>query len=334
MPVVGQILSLANTLNLPDGTDVWMSTNPEIVSPHNRGCGSWAVTYETEGKAHVCIDPDAWVDDKFNIAHEFGHVISEMNGGPHHGCDWGSEGLFRATGVGHRCDCDYVNGYSHCPTSREFTGSAQNEGFAHFISAATFNYRNTSTSAFVFYKDVMKWSGTHGGILPGAPPLGWPPVYTFDHPFAVDLSEASNVKWTDYECDPSGDDFEHYGNEWDWLLFFWNLYTEGGDTNRFELSEIINMWDWVSDGNVADFCCTVDASGNPSVCAPRQKPYVCAKSPNFLPVQFEVGKLWEADSEFDVTEGVRNQAYSTYHATNPDKYEYFFNTADDARVNY
>jgi hypothetical protein len=333
MVVIGQIMSVANTLDYPDGTDVWVSSDPDL------GCGSITSVNVSDAHGHVCID-DSKLDDKFQIGHEFGHVISKMNNGPENGSYTGSEYPFRASGVGNRCDCDLAGGTGHCPTSREFTGSGQKEGFSHFAAAVAFNARSTSTSTYVFYKDIMKWGGTHGGVLPPTT-LGWPPVYTFDAPFPADLSTSSNVKWIYYECDPTSG-VVHYGNEWDWLSFFWNLYTDGGTSNRFDVSQINAIWDGVADSDIAEECCNIPEMGdgyypNPHICL-NHKPSTAACGSGVyggLPVIHAVGKLWEADAtHYDVAEGVRNQAYSTYNATNPDKYAHFRDTGIAAKIDY
>jgi hypothetical protein len=159
------------------------------------------------------------------------------------------------------------------------------------------------------------------------------------------LSTSSNLKWTEYECDPTGEDFEHYGTEWDWLEFFWNLYTVGGTGVKFDVSEINDLW--VDNGDVAFVCCLVhdgdppNGEWIPDACAPRQMPFPCGVFPNptLLTHQFEVGQFWEEDTDFGVTEGLIDTAYATYgDPSSPDynlaKYNHFVNTGVDARIDY
>jgi hypothetical protein len=158
--------------------------------------------------------------------------------------------------------------------------------------------------------------------------------------FGTPLDTSSNLKWIEYECDPTGEDFEHYGNEWDWLEFFWNLYTVGGTGVKFDVSEINDLW--VDNGDVAFVCCLVHDGDPPNEewvpdsCVPRDMSAACGAYPNLPPYnhQFEVGQLWEDDPDFDVSEGLRDTAYATYAATNYDKYLHFRNTGIAARVDY
>jgi hypothetical protein len=158
------------------------------------------------------------------------------------------------------------------------------------------------------------------------------------------LDTSSNIKWTEYECDPTGEDFEHYGNEWDWLEFFWNLYTTGGTGVKFEVSEINDVWintvtkdafGNVLNDQVAYFCCSLDGNGDPSSCVERDKSAGCGHSPNppGLTTVFKVGKLWEHDDDFGVTKGLLDTVESKY-GYGTAKYNLFANTGGYARVNY
>ena len=332
MPVLTQMLGLGVTLDWPDGKDIWVS------AWSGNGCGDGGKMWSDGDDCQVCAGSVAQ-EQKFRTGHEIGHCLSAFNGGPFGASTMGDEGCFRASGVGNRCDCSVSSGGSHCLHSREFTGMAQSEGMAHFGVARGMNADSTLVSTFVYYKNVMKWNSSHGGTLYWPLPLPIPPyVPYFEDPFAVDLSASDNVQWVDYECDPTGDDFEHYGSEWDWLEFFWNLHTDGGSSVKFGVDQINSIWSGVSNTDIAEECCIVNEDEIPLACTPRDQKYFwteCGEGPYLLyPTQKDVGKLWEADAEFDVDEGVRNQAYSTYHASNPDKYTHFRLTGEDARVNY
>ena len=155
-------------------------------------------------------------------------------------------------------------------------------------------------------------------------------------PYAIPLDDDTFIKWMDYECDPTGDDFEHLGSEWDWLLFFWNLYTQGATSSLYTPAEINSVWDDTS--NIAYLCCeATDLNPDPnkeywepSNCSPKNPSGFCA-----LPYRsFTIGKLWEADGDFYATEGVRNQAYQTYAASNWFKYIFFRDTGSNAGIDY
>jgi hypothetical protein len=338
MPAITTLMYQSSLLGWDDGTTHWVSTDVTPHAPHtDKGCGTRAWEADPDHPEdldyHVCIS-DHSTHSRFPIAHEFGHTLTWINDGPRDGEYDGSEGYFRASGDGDRCNCDGVEDgdFSHCPTSREFTGSGQKEGFSHFVGAAAYNSTyNTvpanSAGVFFFYKDLMEALETHYDDFTDIfEDPGYDRGNTSDHPFPTTVNTSSDVKWTNNECNPTSG-FTHYGNEWDWLDFYWNVWTYG---DKLTSSQIMNVWDNVPDGDIAYECCTV-SGGTPVACSPRNMPYVCGYYPyNPYPTQFVVGKLWEADDDYDVTYGVKEKAYAVY----PDQGENFEDQGDAAGVNH
>jgi hypothetical protein len=223
-------------------------------------------------------------------------------------------------------------------------GGATDEGWAQFIASAAYNNPEDVSGTFVYHKKMMKWSGSHDGALT------WPIDLWWGHPsyhkvywvppttIALDSGGATTdfARWVEEECDPTGDDFEHYGTEWDWLNFFWNLWVDGDD--GFSVSEIANVWDMVPD--VAYFCC--NSITTPTTCEEKYPGTACGTIPyNPLPFRIKVGKLWEDDGAFYVNDSVRETAAIWYNdpvghplTYDPDKYWLFSDTGENTRVNY
>ncbi|MCU0664143.1 MAG: hypothetical protein MUC50_17670 [Myxococcota bacterium] len=186
----------------------------------------------------VCIVGEH-VNKKFVIAHEMGHKIAGMNDGPRRGDDGGDHGVFGDTDSDERCNCDHIStDEGHCLNSREHFGKGNAEGFAHFISASTFNNRSQSTNngGFAYYKRVRRPSGDNTV-----------PNY-FSPPYQVDLTD--NETWMESECSVSSGDSR--GTEWDWLQFYWNTYTDGADW--ITIDKIMDVWDQIPRYK-AYYCC-------------------------------------------------------------------------------
>jgi hypothetical protein len=130
----------------------------------------------------------------------------------------------------------------------------------------------------------------------------------------------------EYECSPSG--LTHYGTEWDWLDFYWNLWTEG--SYKFTIPQIQNVWDNVPDSDIAYECCAM-SSGTPTICAPRDMSAPCGTLPNLWPTQLTVGKLWDGDGDYDVTYGLIDKARSVYGDNMANNFE---SKGDAAGVNH
>ncbi|MDJ0763444.1 MAG: hypothetical protein QNJ97_10685 [Myxococcota bacterium] len=153
---------------------------------------------------------------KFQAVHEFGHAIGDAYADfydIHSGSAYHDRPLL----------C-YCTGTTHCLQSREYIAHAQSEGFAHFISSAVFNKRNTTdqNGFFGYYK-----------------PINYPPgrIDCTDDVCPVDLTQFE--RWWHTWCDTSWND---RGVEWDWLVFFWNLWT-ADDSSRYSITDILDVWE-------------------------------------------------------------------------------------------
>jgi hypothetical protein len=355
MVAATQILKRSTDFSFPDNVTVWMSSWGEGNSFPGKPpyvwhtCGTWVEESEYSGDLlgdhyNMCID-DSDLDEKFTIARQFGKVMSLHWGNKRVGSSSGSEGIYRASGVGNRCDCsalyaDYNP--SQCLGSREFTGKAQLEGYASFSAAVAMNARSAAGGVYVNNERLMKWTGTHGGTLV-ALPGGWPPppVY-FDGPYGVGLNDTSNVKWMEYECDPTGMAFGHFATHWDWTDFYWNIWAEGGTSNRYDAGEMAVIWNgypsmWDPPGSqVASLCCQVDVEDNPTSCVKHNPLDVACGTGQFgsYPTTLTVGRLWNDDSTHDVGEGVIDDAWDMFGGSAPAKYLHFTDKGDATGVNH
>ena len=202
MPAITRLIAdQANTLDFP--SSVVIDVKATNCGGHT-GCGRKDDDGDGDyDRSEICFG-NSNTDEKVQIAHEFGHVVSNENNGPTAlASSIGTEGVFNG---GSYCDCTLVGSGTagHCPTSREFTGLAQQEGFSNFIAAAAFNNRDESSGAedgegtLEFYKEVRKWRGTHNGTLPLLLSLPGSPAYLEN--YAAELGPTHNVQWVNYEC--------------------------------------------------------------------------------------------------------------------------------------
>jgi hypothetical protein len=148
------------------------------------------------------------------------------------------------------------------------------------------------------------------------------------------------VRWIEEECDPSdpphsvAGGFTHFSTEWDWLSFLWNLYVN--DDNPYTVAEIADVWDGVPTGDVAYYCCHLDANDDPDNCARYPGSGVCGVG---TPTMRTVGKLWTVDATFGVNVGLAEEVGDIYNdwgepLYNPDKFDLFVNTGTFTRVNF
>jgi hypothetical protein len=86
----------------------------------------------------------------------------------------------------------------------------------------------------------------------------------------------------------------------------------------------------VPTGDVAYYCCHLDANDDPDNCARYPGSGVCGVG---TPTMLTVGKLWEDDLAFGVNDSIRESAQIIY-ASDPDKYYLFRDSGTWARVNY
>ncbi len=267
--IASKFLEQADTLDYPNGTTTWLGINESAnVCPG----GSHYADY-VNGVHRVCV-PFA-SDRKFLVVHELGHAVSRENNGPRRGEYSADEttNQFMDTDTDHRCDCTISQPTSavgsHCLNSREFIGSGAKEGFSHFLAAATFNSRdqNTNGGGFAYYKNVLE-SPTYPDPDPDNIHIA---------PFPVNVT--NDETWMESECDPTVDGFENLGTEWDWISFFWNLWTIGDD--RFDVDEINTAWNLVPDWKAIQCCAGTN-------CYFRPQGGSCAAGED----QYSVGKVW------------------------------------------
>ena len=260
MPLMSRFLNSADTLAYPTGTTTWIATNPLINSGDCSHGGNFYKDY-IAGVHRVCLT--AVMNRKFVALHEMGHVVAMASDGPKPTTYDGDDGPYRDTDPDNRCNGVLVSGVTNCTTiaqcpvdaykcvdgtcrwdghvfnSREYIGAANGEAFGHFISAATLNNRNQSTNngGFGEYREVPR------STLEG-PGSNWPA------PFRTNITH--DEKWMETECQPGANAFRHLGTEWDWLSFYWNLWTI--TPNNLDIDEISVIWGYLSD-NYNSACC-------------------------------------------------------------------------------
>lgn len=243
--IVQRYMRYTNTLDIPANTHL-----------HLRGftAGSWYSGEDDNGSGTGTdqrITIRYWGSDhsaqKFRVGHEIGHAVGSMTTDRMSGSDYGlklldADGFCYCVGEGAGTDP------THCLNSKEHILAAENEGWAHFISAELFNVRDDSDGWFGSYRDVTEPSPYPNG--PGTTTHTWP--------WGVDLT--LHKFWMEYLCDETT--MANRGVEWDWLLFFYQLWSNG--TYRLEISEMKDIWP--NNGSAdADFNWTNSVPANPSI---------------------------------------------------------------------
>lgn len=160
---------------------------------------------------------------KFLVAHEMGHNLQYR--------------LFGLSGTNYSlvtayalCTCDHVpdsNLRAHCLQSKEYSHSAQSEGYAHFYAALAFNNTTQSNATFNYYKHFKE-----PGLPVTSPPNAWD-VYGGDAPY----------RWKDNHCPSSGT----HGTELDWMTLYYELVNKG--SSRYSFSDLKTLYTEVCDGN-------------------------------------------------------------------------------------
>jgi hypothetical protein len=151
---------------------------------------------------------------KFNVAHFMGHLLLRHK----LGADFRNNLSYDAGGT---CGSNYGGGEQlHSMTSKEFSVGAFNEGFAHFYAALTWN-SSYQTDGKLHYQ-----------------PYGYAQV--------IDVE--NSIKYMKTTCDPP---FWGYGNERDWMTFFWDFRTDSGTKPTFNdilnlIAEASPMQDWAA----------------------------------------------------------------------------------------
>jgi hypothetical protein len=343
MPAVGNMLYFANTLAWDNSNDLKISFdhNCDSLEDITTSCH-----YRPSGSSTSQISL-THPDYKFFAAHEMGHMIAVINGGPGHGSNTGDRGGFRDSGdTDHNCDSSAMGSDGHDLTTREFTGNAHMEGWADFIAAAAYNDISEVSGRFVNMAHMMKWSNSHAGDLcwsGGAPCLpGWDTYSNsstgleyWDAPHVLPLDSGSAatdfVEWVDFECDPTGDGFTHYGTSWDWIEFFWNLLVDA--SHPYTVAEMADVWVGISNNDYAYFCC--NSGTNPTACV-YDLDGVCS-GPTYTALH-TVGKLWTSTADdaddFGVSEGALESVWAIWGGSNPDKAQLFEDAGGFARLDF
>lgn len=181
--------------------------------------------YSYEDDYRVFVGGDDTAVKKFVASHEIGHAVGDRLADMH-GSSYGASKPYSL------CSCNHIGGScSHCLQSREYIRDAENEGWAHFFSTAVFNNRTSANGWFGYYKDIN---------------YAYPESDCTTQPCEIDVTD--DRKWMETYCSTGSDDM---GVEWDWLTFFWGLWTEDA-TYRYSMTEIANVWDEVHDVEAGD----------------------------------------------------------------------------------
>ncbi len=221
--VARQVMALAPTLGYPNSSNEKILVNMDPAEC--RGA-----RYLLGFRPHrVCYATDAGAISKFVLGHELGHAVSAMNNGPLHtnyGADDPSSGSFWIPSTLH---CQ-GHGSEHNLQSREYIGAAQGEGFAHAFSAALFNAREPN-AGYKYYKKVYY-----------TPPGETSPRWVYEGPW-IGLGDSDRRIKT--FCCPSTSTMGErigLGTEWDWSQFYWQIWAQGSDTQKWTMSEIYELW--------------------------------------------------------------------------------------------
>lgn len=219
--VAGQTMSLADSGLKPGRYLVYSNT------------GCWVPAWGFYWR-EACADTNAYFGlsvtadardttlEKFVIAHELGHQIEAHAGLI--GKD--ASGYSLDDGLPAACKCDHVVSANkiHCLQSRHTWSAAHVEGFAHFVSARTFNRLDESNCSFAYYKEVY---------YPGFWTL---PASTVAPPVQIDC--ANPRRWMPSWCSATAD----RSTEWDHLVFYRALNANGtGALSMEDLFQIFKM---------------------------------------------------------------------------------------------
>jgi hypothetical protein len=203
------------------GTDT--DPNPDITGPPGH-----AICYGSSSGTSV---------EKFKAGHEIGHAIAHQSSSqgpmPTSYKATNSASIFHPSAWACQTGED-----THALHSREFIGAAQGEGFAHFVGATLFNDRETD-GWFGYYKTARLDNSNSEA-----------PVYW------VDVTDDKQHLHT--YCAPSG--WTGVGTEWDWLNFFWNIWTIGD--YKWSVPDMYTIWSGTS--STTKCCLTPTNCVNPN----------------------------------------------------------------------
>ncbi|MFC1482563.1 hypothetical protein ACFL51_02030, partial [Myxococcota bacterium] len=238
--VYGQLLSRHADLNWPSDADVrvkrWhddcdttregdiINDNPDgIIEP---------CTFNKPPDYNICLggmitfpcyrEVSQW---KYVIAHETGHRMAYLLDGP---IRLQNDSYSYHEPTTRACRCDHVTSSNqlHCLQSKEYAHAARIEGFAHFWASVAFNNRFDGDGVFVHGKEFFEPDYDQNGNPLETGIIISPPIY-------VNLTE--KVRWMDNNCNLNSID---RGTEWDWLLFFWALWTSPIQEALFNVADI------------------------------------------------------------------------------------------------
>jgi hypothetical protein len=211
--VAGRFMARYITLRTPDN---W--TLPVYVSP---ACGTTAYRPASDS---VCIktnyfdsDTGAYYDHseyKFIVSHELGHFQAFHRDGPIVG---------RPTLESDRtlCNCQH-NGSSYCRQSQEYIGQSALEAWATFYGLTLYNDRVANSCGMGYWRRMYAGPG---------------PSLDYDPP-PVRVYCAENQRWLYNYCELTSDT----GTISDWINFFFNVWTQGGSSARFGVSQLNDIW--------------------------------------------------------------------------------------------
>jgi len=133
------------------------------------------------------------------------------------------------------------------------------------------------------------------------------------------------------EPDPVDMNHAHFGTEWDWLTFYWSIWT---GSPEWDVGEIAPMWELIDNDNRATLCCPSVLPGNPYPPASCTKTNHVGTDPCGSSNEEIVGKLWAIDPLWtSVTDSVTNQVDIAYPAPSSMRTR-FYQVGDYAKVNY
>jgi hypothetical protein len=154
---------------------------------------------------------NAGSDRKFVIVHEIGHRLLREKLGSNYGTNDVSHNASSP------CESPVpannpTNG-SHRMLSKEFNSGAFHEGFAHFYSLITWNSASDSDAVFYYH-------GTPYEAEPG--PGTW---------------------WMRQNCESP---YNGYGNETDWMRFFWIFHRPVDGAGRVPFNDILGIFNTIA----------------------------------------------------------------------------------------
>jgi hypothetical protein len=178
-------------------------------------------------------DNEIWLNHlgpfrKFTVGHELGHAIGRLS--THGKTSAGNDYTLAEDAL-----CPHAAGHAgtHTMGSKEWAGAALSEGFAHFVSADTFNDHNTEHCVFNYYKNEFG--------------LGNPVVdcNADSTDFSVNGSFPRRYMITK-PCSPL---YGGRGVELDWLRMYWSMHTRPSQFSFNSMTSWMDQAWWWSRSN-------------------------------------------------------------------------------------